>query len=82
MYIFQNDSLLSSGRPSSHPLGHAVMEMVGSLPKRDSSEYLGTGCDVFLVNEPCAMCAMALVHFRIKRLYYVRKTDNGVLEGK
>ncbi|PIC42877.1 hypothetical protein B9Z55_009811 [Caenorhabditis nigoni] len=76
----QNDVLLSSGSPSTHPLGHAVMEMVGNLPKRTGSDYLGTGADVFLVNEPCAMCSMALVHFRIKRLFYVRSSKNGILK--
>lgn len=76
----QNDVVLSSGSSSSHPLGHPVMEMVGNIPKRSGSDYLGTGCDVFLINEPCAMCSMALVHFRIKRLFYVQNTDNGVLK--
>ncbi|EGT34868.1 hypothetical protein CAEBREN_06913 [Caenorhabditis brenneri] len=56
------------------------MEMVGNIPKRTGSDYLGTGCDVFLIKEPCAMCSMALVHFRIKRLFYVQNTENGVLK--
>ena len=77
---FQSNSVLSSGCPSTHPLGHPVMEMVRNLRKRTGSDYLGTGSDVFLVNEPCAMCSMALVHFRIKRLFYVRNSKNGVLK--
>ncbi|KAL0701450.1 hypothetical protein Bca4012_057572 [Brassica carinata] len=32
--------------------------------------YLCTGYDIFLVWEPCTMCAMALVHQRIKRIFY------------
>uniref|UniRef100_A0A8R1HI78 CMP/dCMP-type deaminase domain-containing protein n=1 Tax=Caenorhabditis japonica TaxID=281687 RepID=A0A8R1HI78_CAEJA len=76
----QDSVLLSSASPSAHPLGHSVMEMVGSLPKRSESEYLGTGCDVFLANEPCAMCAMALVHFRVKRVFYACESKNGVLK--
>ncbi|XP_056693297.1 tRNA-specific adenosine deaminase TAD3 isoform X2 [Spinacia oleracea] len=32
--------------------------------------YLCTGCDIYLAWEPCAMCAMALVHQRIKRIFY------------
>ncbi|KAF1762018.1 hypothetical protein GCK72_010279 [Caenorhabditis remanei] len=76
----QSNSVLSSGCPSTHPLGHPVMEMVRNLRKRTGSDYLGTGSDVFLVNEPCAMCSMALVHFRIKRLFYVRNSKNGVLK--
>ncbi|CAH8297674.1 unnamed protein product [Eruca vesicaria subsp. sativa] len=32
--------------------------------------YLCTGHDIFLLWEPCTMCAMALVHQRIKRIFY------------
>ncbi|PAN30246.1 hypothetical protein PAHAL_5G354300 [Panicum hallii] len=32
--------------------------------------YLSTGFDIYLVWEPCAMCAMALVHHRFKRVFY------------
>uniref|UniRef100_A0ACD5YB71 Uncharacterized protein n=1 Tax=Avena sativa TaxID=4498 RepID=A0ACD5YB71_AVESA len=32
--------------------------------------YLCTGFDIYLVWEPCTMCAMALVHHRFKRIFY------------
>ncbi|KAL4332301.1 hypothetical protein GQ457_07G021990 [Hibiscus cannabinus] len=32
--------------------------------------YLCTGNDIYLVWEPCTMCAMALVHQRIRRIFY------------
>ncbi|CAK9151913.1 unnamed protein product [Ilex paraguariensis] len=32
--------------------------------------YLCTGDDIYLVWEPCTMCAMALVHQRINRIFY------------
>ncbi|VFQ70691.1 unnamed protein product [Cuscuta campestris] len=32
--------------------------------------YLCTGYDIYLVWEPCVMCAMALVHQRVKRIFY------------
>ncbi|KAK9054029.1 hypothetical protein SSX86_025105 [Deinandra increscens subsp. villosa] len=35
-----------------------------------SRPYLCTGYDIYLIWEPCAMCAMALVHQRIKRIFY------------
>ncbi|WJX54241.1 hypothetical protein P8452_40148 [Trifolium repens] len=37
------------------------------LPTRP---YLCTGYDIYLVWEPCTMCAMALVHQRIRRIFY------------
>lgn len=32
--------------------------------------YLCTGYYVYLLNEPCLMCAMALIHSRVKRVFY------------
>ena len=33
-------------------------------------QYVCTGFDVFLSHEPCPMCAMALVHSRVARVFY------------
>lgn len=41
--------------------------------------YLCTGYDVYLTYEPCIMCAMALVHSRVRRIFYNRPTKNGAL---
>ncbi len=32
--------------------------------------YVCTGCDLYITHEPCCMCAMALVHSRIRRVFY------------
>lgn len=38
--------------------------------------YLCTGYDIYLAWEPCAMCAMALVHQRIRRIFYAYPNPN------
>lgn len=44
--------------------------------------YLCTGYDCYVVREPCAMCAMALVHSRVRRVVYsVRDSIGGALGG-
>ncbi len=45
--------------------------------------YLCTGWDCFVVAEPCAMCAMALVHARVRRVVYARPdAAAGALESR
>lgn len=41
--------------------------------------YLCTGYDIYVTREPCAMCAMALVHSRVRRLFYGCESKNGAL---
>ena len=54
---------------SNDPTAHAEI-----LALRAAAEKLGnyrlTGCDLYVTLEPCAMCAGALVHARVRRLVY------------
>jgi len=44
--------------------------------------YLCTGYDAFMVREPCIMCAMALVHSRLKRVIFAcPNAETGALTG-
>lgn len=42
--------------------------------------YLCTGYDVYLTDEPCIMCAMALVHSRARRIFFHKSNVKGALK--
>lgn len=58
------------------PTAHAEM-----LAIRNAAETLGNqrldGCDLWVTLEPCAMCAGAISHARIARLYYAASDPKG-----
>jgi tRNA(adenine34) deaminase len=58
------------------PTGHAEIRAL-----RMAAELLGderlTGCDLYVTLEPCAMCAGAIAHARIARLYYAASDPKG-----
>lgn len=41
--------------------------------------YLCTGYSIYLLNEPCLMCSMALIHSRAKRVFYHQTRSHGAL---
>ena len=69
-------------RQPADPTGHAEM-----LAIRQASALLGQerldDCDLFVTLEPCAMCAGAIAHARIRRLYFAAEDPKGgaVLHG-
>jgi tRNA(adenine34) deaminase len=58
------------------PTAHAEMEAI-----RTALATLGTGrldgCDLWVTLEPCAMCAGAIAHARLDRLYYGAADEKG-----
>ena len=63
------------GRGANQPLGdhdpsaHAEIIAIRQAAKAIGNDRL-TGCDLWVTLEPCAMCAGAIAHARIARLYY------------
>lgn len=43
--------------------------------------YLCTGYDVYLWQEPCVMCSMALTHSRIRTIFFHKKQTHGAIHS-
>ena len=58
------------------PTGHAEIRALRMAAETLGEERL-TGCDLYVTLEPCAMCAGAIAHARIARLYYAASDPKG-----
>ena len=71
--IVRNGEIIAAAhnhpRASHDPTAHAEIAVI-----RTAAIFLGsdrlTDCDLWVTLEPCAMCAGAISHARIRRLYY------------
>ena len=58
------------------PTGHAEIRALRLAAETLGDERL-IGCDLYVTLEPCAMCAGAISHARIARLYYAASDPKG-----
>jgi tRNA(adenine34) deaminase len=70
-------------RELNDPTAHAeLLAIRAALGKRSTGRL--EGCDLYVTLEPCAMCAGAITHARLRRVYYgapdpkAGAVDNGV----
>jgi len=57
----------NENRERNNPVGHAEIIAIEAACAAIGNERL-TDCDLYVTKEPCAMCAGAIVHARIRRL--------------
>jgi tRNA(adenine34) deaminase len=70
------------GRGANRPLmDHDPTAPAEIIAIREAAKHLGNdrlmGCDLWVTLEPCAMCAGAIAHARIARLYYGASDPKG-----
>ncbi|MFC0206288.1 nucleoside deaminase [Novosphingobium soli] len=58
------------------PTSHAEIEAIRAAARFLGNERL-EGCELWVTLEPCAMCAGAIAHARIARLYYAASDPKG-----
>ena len=81
-----HDTRLTTG----HPLKHASFNCIRNianlrtqkpysnmLPTRNGADYLLTSLSLFVTHEPCPMCCMALLHSRVREVFYVFPSKRG-----
>ncbi len=70
--IVKDGAVIASGRNRNrgmnNPLLHAEIVAIEKACAAIGNERL-TGCDLYVTKEPCAMCAGAIVHARIRKLF-------------
>jgi len=71
--IVKDGAVIATGRNAPRarhdPTAHAEIEAIRAAARIMGNERLD-GCELWVTLEPCAMCAGAIVHARIARLYY------------
>jgi tRNA(adenine34) deaminase len=85
--IVENGEILAAERNRmrelNDPTAHAELQAIrAALAKRGTGRL--DGCDLYVTLEPCAMCAGAIAHARVRRVIYAAPdpkagaVDNGV----
>ena len=78
--IVRDGAVIAAGRNAPRarrdPTSHAEIEAIRAAAMALGNERLD-GCELWVTLEPCAMCAGAIVHARIARLYYGASDPKG-----
>ena len=85
--ITRNGKVLAAGRntmrETGDPTAHAEFNAIRAALVADGTGRL-SDCDLYVTLEPCTMCAGAIAHAKLRRLYYAAEdpkggaVDNGV----
>jgi tRNA(Arg) A34 adenosine deaminase TadA len=78
--IMRGDEVVATAanrmRVGNDPTAHAEMTAIRAAAALLGSQRLEQ-CDLYVTLEPCAMCAGAIAHARLRRLYYAAEDPKG-----
>lgn len=83
--VMEGDTVLAAERNRmkalNDPTSHAEMLAIRTALTRRGTGRLD-GCDLYVTLEPCAMCAGAIAHVRLRRVYFAAEdTKAGAVEN-
>jgi len=83
--VMEGDVILAAERNRmkalNDPTAHAEMLAIRAALARRGTGRLD-GCDLYVTLEPCAMCAGAIAHARLRRIYFAAEdTKTGAVEN-
>jgi tRNA(adenine34) deaminase len=71
LLVYQNNIIAAasnSNREEHNPIKHAEIKVIEDGCRHFNNERL-IDCDLYVTKEPCAMCAGAIIHARIRRVF-------------
>ena len=78
--VVRHGQVIATGRntpiDAHNPTAHAEMEAIRAAARAIGNERLDD-CDLWVTLEPCPMCAGAIAHARIARVYYAAPDPKG-----
>ena len=78
--IVKDGAVIATGRNAPRarhdPTAHAEIEAIRAAARILGNERLD-GCELWVTLEPCPMCAGAIIHARLERLYYAAPDPKG-----
>nr|XP_033776443.1 probable inactive tRNA-specific adenosine deaminase-like protein 3 isoform X2 [Geotrypetes seraphini] len=81
-YNFDSCPLCSFAASVKEAPGIGVTDRFDDADSSSILPYICTGYDLYITREPCIMCAMALVHSRIQRVFYGAPSPDGALGSR
>lgn len=75
-FIDKNGVCIYENTDRDSMFGHAIFSGIEEI-SLNQGDYLCNGIDLYIYKEPCLSCAVALIHARINKVFFICARENG-----